>query len=206
MTYFPLPGATRADWSLSQVQLNHNFTASVLYDLPFGKGKRFGSSWNGGLNAVLGNWQINVIEKITSGFPVFIIASNNSSGVNLTNNANNFTRPDQICSPKADNATLSKWFNTQCFVDPQSGELGNAPRAPLYGPDFVNTDFSIIKRIPLSFREGTDIDFRAEFFNIFNHAQFGLPGGDVDGGNTFGVITNTVNNPRLVQFAIKLRF
>ncbi len=44
----------------------------------------------------------------------------------------------------------------------------------------MNTDFSIIKRIPLSFREGTDIDFRAEFFNIFNHAQFGLPGGDVD--------------------------
>ena len=93
VTYFPLPGTTRADWSLSQIQLNHNFTASVLYDLPFGKGKRFGSSWNGGLNAVLGNWQINVIEKITSGFPVFIIASNNSSGVNLTNNGNNFEPP-----------------------------------------------------------------------------------------------------------------
>ncbi len=135
VTYFPLPGTTRADWSLSQVQLNHNFTASVLYDLPFGKGKRFGSSWNGGLNAVLGNWQINVIEKITSGFPVFVIASNNSSGVNLTNNGNNFTRPDQICSPKADNATLSKWFNTQCFVDPQSGELGKcAPSARLTAP------------------------------------------------------------------------
>ncbi len=206
VTYFPLPGTTRADWSLSQIQLNHNFTASVLYDLPFGKGKRFGSSWNGGVNAILGNWQIDVIEKITSGFPVFIIASNNSSGVNLTNNGNNFTRPDQICAPKADNATLSKWFNTQCFVDPQSGELGNSPRAPLYGPDFVNTDFSIIKRIPLSFREGTDIDFRAEFFNIFNHAQFGLPGGDADTASTFGVITSTVNNPRLVQFAIKLRF
>ena len=88
----------------------------------------------------------------------------------------------------------------------RSGELGNAPRAPLYGPDFVNTDFSIIKRIPLSFREGMDIDFRAEFFNIFNHAQFGCPVRDADIGQHFGVITNTVNNPRLVQFALKLRF
>ncbi len=130
VTYFPLPGTTRADWSLSQIQLNHNFTASVLYDLPFGKGKRFGSSWNGGLNAVLGNWQINVIEKITSGFPVFVIASNNSSGVNLTNNGNNFTRPDQICSPKADNAALSKWFNTQCFVDPAVGRTGKCSPGP----------------------------------------------------------------------------
>ncbi|MBZ5653139.1 MAG: hypothetical protein LAO18_21960, partial [Acidobacteriia bacterium] len=206
VTYFPLPGTTRADWGLSQIQLNHNFTASVLYDLPFGKGKRFGSSWNSGLDAVLGNWQINVIEKITSGFPVFVIASNNSSGVNLTNNGNNFSRPDQICSAQADSPTLSKWFNTQCFVDPASGQLGSSPRAPVYGPDFVNTDFSIIKRIPLSFREGTDLDFRAEFFNLFNHAQFGLPGGDADSATNFGVITNTVNNPRLVQFALKLRF
>ena len=68
----------------------------MLYDLPFGKGKAFGSGWNSGMNAVLGNWQVNVIEKITSGFPIFIIASNNVSGVPLTNNGNNFhdlTRP-----------------------------------------------------------------------------------------------------------------
>ncbi len=206
VTYWPLPGTTRADWSLSQIQLNHNFTASVLYDLPFGKGKQFGSSWSGPVNAVFGNWQVNVIEKLTSGFPIFVIASNNSSGVNLTNNGNNFVRPDQTCGAKADNQTLNKWFNTQCFADPAAGELGDAPRAPAYGPRFVNTDFSIIKRFPLAFREGTDLDFRAEFFNLFNHAQFGLPGSDVDSATNFGVITSTVNNPRLIQFALKLRF
>ena len=155
---------------------------------------------------MLGNWQVNVIEKITSGFPIFIIASNNVSGVPLTNNGNNFSRPNQTCTPKADSPTLNKWFNTQCFADAATGQLGDAPRAPVYGPDFVNTDFSIIKRIPLSFREGMDIDFRAEFFNIFNHAQFGSPGSDVDTGSNFGVITSTVNNPRLIQFALKLRF
>ena len=71
----------------------------------------------------------------------------------------------------------------------------------------MNTDFSIIKRIPLSFREGVDIDFRAEFFNIFNHAQFGLPGSDVDTGRAISAsLPCTVNNPRLIQFALKLRF
>ena len=154
----------------------------------------------------MGNWQVNVIEKATSGFPIFTIASNNSSGVNLTNNGNNFVRPDQVCGAKASSPTLSKWFNTQCFVDPAGGELGNAPRAPAYGPRFVNTDFSVIKHFPLPFREGTEMDFRAEFFNLFNHPQFGLPGADTDSSTNFGVITSTVNNPRLIQFALKLRF
>ena len=206
VTYWPLPGNERADWSLSQVQLNHNFTASVLYDLPFGKGKQFGSGWSGPVNTILGNWQINVIERISSGFPIFIINSTNNSGVTLTNNGNNYNRPNQVCGAQASSATLSKWFNTQCFVTAPTGELGTAPRAPVYGPDFVNTDFSLIKRIPLSFREGTDLDFRAEFFNLFNHAQFGLPGSDLASQTNFGVITSTVNNPRLIQFALKLRF
>ena len=205
-TYWPLPGNKRADWSLSQIQLNHNFTTSVLYDLPFGKGKQFGSNWGGATNTILGNWQVNVIEKITSGFPVFLVASSNGSGVNLTNNGNNFNRPDQICSGQASDPTIGKWFNTQCFVDPASGALGNAPRAPVYGPRFVNTDFSVIKHFALPFREGTELDFRAEFFNLFNHPQFGQPGSDVDSPGNFGAITSTVNNPRLIQFALKLKF
>ncbi|MDQ1390073.1 MAG: hypothetical protein QOF56_3527, partial [Acidobacteriaceae bacterium] len=204
-TYWPLPGTTRADWALSQIQLNHNFTASVIYDLPFGKGKQFGSSWNGPLNAVLGNWEVDVIEKATSGFPIFMIASSNNSGTNLTNNGNNFNRPDQLCSAKSSHPTLSEWFNTQCFAAPANGELGNAPRAPAYGPRFVNTDFSAIKHFVLPYRDGMMLDFRAEFFNIFNHSQFGQPGSDVE-SSTFGVISSTVNNPRLIQFALKLKF
>jgi len=206
VTYWPLPGNIRADWSLSQIQLNHNFTTSVIYDLPFGRGKRLGANWGGVANTIAGDWQINVIEKITSGFPVFIDASNNSSGVNLTNNGNNLNRPNQICSAKASNPTISNWFNTQCFADAPGGELGNSPRAPVYGPDFVNTDFSVIKGFRLPWRDGMALDFRAEFFNIFNHPQFGLPGGDADSGTNFGIITSTVNNPRLIQFALKLKF
>ena len=204
VTYFPLPATNRADWALSQVNLNHNFTASVLYDLPFGKGKQFGAGWNNVTNAILGGWQVNLIEHVTSGFPIFVISSNNSSGVNLTNNGNNFSRPDQTCAAGASNPTLEHWFNTECFQDAGPGKLGNANRAPAYGPRFVNTDFSFIKTFAI--RDQMGLDFRAEIFNLFNHAQFGLPGNDADSGTNFGVITSTVNNPRLVQFALKFHF
>jgi Carboxypeptidase regulatory-like domain len=202
VTYWPLPGTTKADWGLSQVQLNHNLTASIIYNLPLGKGKPFGSTWSGPLNAVFGNWELNVIEKITSGFPIFVGASNSNSGVN----GSTINRPNQICNGRLGNPSISRWFNTGCFVDPPLGELGDSPRAPLYGPGFMNTDFSAVKHFPLSFREATDLEFRAEFFNLFNHPQFYLPASDVDSPSSFGVITQTVNNPRLVQFALKLRF
>ena len=204
VTYWPLPGNAKADWSLSQVQLNHNFTASLIYELPFGRGKQFGGDWNGAANAIAGGWQINVIEHITSGFPIFLIDGGNRSGVNLTNNANNFNRPNQTCNGHLSNASIHEWFNTDCFVDAPDGQLGNASRAPVYGPRFVNTDFSLIKTF--SIREGMGLDFRAEFFNLFNHAQFGLPGNDTDSATNFGVITSTVNNPRLIQFALKFKF
>jgi Carboxypeptidase regulatory-like domain len=208
-TYFPLPGWQTLDWGLSQINLNQNFTASIIYDLPFGKGRKWGSNWNGAANAIAGGWEMTVIEKATSGFPIFVIDSNNTSGAGLENaNDESLIRPNQTCNPVLSNPTLSEYFNTACFSQPAPGELGNAKRTPLSGPDFVNTDFSIIKHfVP---REGMRVDFRTEFFNLFNHPQFGAPGGNGSGADfnspTFAVINYTVNNPRLVQFALKLAF
>jgi hypothetical protein len=208
-TYFPLPNWQNLDWGLSQINLNQNFTASIIYDLPFGKGKKWGSNWNAAGNAILGGWEATVIEHATSGFPIFDIDSN-APGVSLLNaNDSALIRPNMTCNPALSNPTLAEWFNTGCFSQPVSGELGNAPRTlPVAGPDFVNTDFSVIKHfVP---REGWRVDFRAEFFNLFNHPQFGAPGGNGSGAdfNTpqFAVINYTVNNPRLVQFALKLVF
>ncbi len=209
-TYFPLPNWQSLDNGLSQINLNHNFTASIIYDLPLGKGRKWGSNWNAAANAIAGGWEVTVIEHATSGFPIFDIDSNNTSGAGLLNaNASSLIRPNMTCNPALSNPTLSAWFNTACFAQPAAGELGNAPRTlPVSGPDFVNTDFSIIKHfVP---REGWRVDFRTEFFNLFNHPQFGAPGGNGDGAdfNTpqFAVINYTVNNPRLVQFALKLAF
>lgn len=227
--YWPLPGTQRADWSLSQINLNDQFTASVLYELPVGKGKAFGSNFGGVANAILGDWQVNVIEKVTSGFPLFVVASANGnfsgSGVNFQWNGSSLNRPNEVgdpnkpgpvaanpgCAAPAQVHTLANWFNPCAFVDAPAGELGNSSRAPIYGPRFVNTDFSVIKDFPISFREGMRVQFRAEFFNIFNHAQFYLLGGagqmqDVDSASSFGVVNGTVNNPRVIQFALKLNF
>jgi Carboxypeptidase regulatory-like domain len=209
--YYPLPGWQKSDWGLSQINLNNNFTASVIYDLPFGRGKQFGNNWNNVENAVLGNWQLTVIEKITSGFPIFVIDSLNNSGVGFYNNGNDYNRPNQVCNPNTGfHQSLGEWFNTACFAQPGAGELGNSSRAPVTGPDFVNTDFSVIKRFALPW-EGMGLDFRAEFFNLFNHAQFGLTGipglaDDINSPATFGKISSTVNNPRLVQFGLKFTF
>ena len=208
-TYFPLPNYQNLDWGLSQINLNQNFTASIIYDLPFGKGRKWGSNWNAAANAIAGGWELTLIEKATSGFPIFVIDSNNTSGVNFLNaNGSAFIRPNQTCNPVLSNPTLAEWFNPSCFSQPAAGELGNANRTPLSGPDFVNTDFSIIKHfVP---REGWRVDFRTEFFNLFNHPQFGAPGGNASGADfnssTFAVVNYTVNNPRLVQFALKLAF
>ena len=209
-TYWPLPGSNKADWGVSGLNLNDQFTASVIYDLPFGKGKRFGGDWSGPVNAVLGGWSINVIERAESGFPIFVYDSQNLSGVNFLDNFANWNRPDQICDPKSSHPTVTKWFNTQCFVAPPAGQLGTASRTPVYGPRFVNTDFSAIKRFRLN--EAMNMDFRAEFFNLFNHAQFNdpgsssTPGADLASPSTFGVISSTVGNPRVIQFALKFTF
>jgi hypothetical protein len=194
--------------------------------LPFGKGQKYGSNWNGAVNAFLGGWQANVIVKVTSGFPLFVVNNVNQSGVNFMWNGDTLNRPNEVgnpmvagpvaanptCVAPAKVHTLANWFNPCAFMPAPIGELGDASRTPLYGPDFVNTDFSAIKNFPISFREGMNLQFRAEFFNLFNHAQFFLPGlggsgmQDISSPSNFGVTSATVNNPRVIQFALKLTF
>jgi len=206
--YFPLPNWQKLDWAPSQLDLHNNFTGSVIYDLPFGKDKKYGSSWSNATDSILGGWQVTLIEKITSGFAFPLIDSNNNSGVsfNTGGNGNAFERPNQVagCNPYA-NQTKTQYINVACFAQPAAGELGNASRVPVYGPDFVNTDFSLIKQFKLPW-ENMGLNFRAEFFNLFNHAQFGLPVNDFNAPSGFGAVNSTVNNPRLVQFGLKLTF
>ncbi len=226
--YWPLPGMDKADWSLSALNVNNTFTAGVIYDLPFGKGKRYGNSWNGAGNAILGNWQINVIERALSGFPLFVVDSGNASGVPFFwNSGPSFDRPNEVgdpnkggqvaanpgCVAPAKVHTLTAWFNPCAFEQAPAGELGTAPRAPVSGPNFINTDLSIIKNFVLPFREGMGVQFRAEFFNLFNHAQFYLSGDGSYGQmqniatpTSFGVVNATAGNPRVVQLALKLNF
>jgi hypothetical protein len=234
--YYPLPGTQKLDWGLSELNLNQVFSASVLYDLPFGKGKYWGSNWSTPVDAALGHWSVNLIEKATTGFPLYVVDSADESGTFFSYNGNTFQRPDQIADPNragvvTNNSnpgcsalvsqggiapdrvhTITNWFNPCAFDFAPAGQLGTGVRAPVYGPRFVNTDFSLIKDLPLTFREGMGLQFRAEFFNLFNHPQYFLQGAggtgemDINTPSSFGVINNTVNNPRLIQFAVKLKF
>jgi len=228
--YWPLPNTAKLDWGLSQLNLNDVFTASILYDLPFGKGKYFGNNWSGPTNTLLGNWQINVIERAESGFPLFVVDSLDESGVFFMYNGLVIQRPNEVGNPNqpgdvAANPgcvgppkihTLQNWFNPCAFMKAPAGELGTAPRAPVYGPRYVNTDFSLIKDFPFSFHERMNLQFRAEFFNLFNHPHFFLPGlagtgeQDINTPSSFGVVSQTVNqtvnDARSIQFALKLRF
>jgi hypothetical protein len=222
--FWPLPGTQKLDWGLSQLNLNDTFTASILYELPFGKGKRYGAHMGGVANAILGNWQVNLIQRAESGFPLFVVDSANTgptfgaapapgnTGQYLNYNFFSFNRPDLIGDPNGPHCLPNTVFNTCAFGHAPPGELGTAPRAPVYGPRFVNTDFSVMKDLPLSLREGMKVQFRAEFFNLFNHPQFYMGGiedtgaQDINTPSSFGIINQTLNNPRLIQFALRLNF
>jgi hypothetical protein len=205
--YFPLPNWQNLDWALSQINLDQSFTGSVIYDLPFGKGKAFGSSWNTATDALLGGWRLTLIQKVLSGFPVPLIDSFNQSGTtfNAGGNDNNFNRPNRVsnCNPSSADHGQHQWINSACFVAAPAGELGNASRVPATGPDFVNSDVSAIKQFALPHEMG--LNFRAEFFNVFNHPQFGPPIADINQPG-FGAVTSTVADARLIQLALRLNF
>jgi hypothetical protein len=201
VAYYPLHPAGLSDKGLSVIDQSNNFSASVLYRLPIGQGKRYEAGASGITQALMGGWQTNVIAHLASGFPMGLSTGVNNSGTELGVYLGN--RPDQICSGKLSQSTPQEFFNTSCFVDPPAGALGGASRTPLSGPDFLNFDASLFKT--LTIYESTQLEFRTEIFNLFNHPQFAFPGTTTDSPG-FGQITQTVNNPRLIQFGLKLIF
>jgi hypothetical protein len=207
IAYFPIavadssgtPLSPHVDKGLSTTDQTHNFSASALYQLPFGHGKRWGGSAKGWSEQIIGSWQLNVISHMASGFPFGVIAGTNFSGTTGFGN-----RADQTCNGKLSHHTVTEFFDTSCFSDPAAGVMGNASRTPLYGPDFINFDVSLFKTFRTT-EKGPSLQFRTETFNVFNHPQFALPGNYTDSSG-FGQIGSTVNNPRLIQFALKLIF
>jgi hypothetical protein len=191
IVYFPVaPDAM--DVGSSNTDLRHNFTLSVLYDVPVGQGRRYLDGAGAVAQALLGGWSVNGIFVAHSGYPLGMSMSSNQSGTAFGN------RPDRVCSGKLDNPTVARWFDTSCFVAPPVGVLGNAARTTLFGPGRMNLDAALSKRFG-------PVQFRAEIFNVFNNAQFAVPG-TVVGAPNFGVIESTVKGPRQIQLALKYTF
>ena len=189
------------DRGSSGFDIRHRFTQSLNYALPFGKGRKhsFGS---GAANAILGGWDTNGILTLQTGLPFtpqLQTSVSNSGG----------SRPDRNGSGKLDNPDRALWFNTSFNTSgavwsvPQQFTYGNGGRNILYGPGRVNFDWSLFKDFSPS--ESWRIQFRAEFFNLFNTPQFALPNPTI-GNPSAGVITSTIGNNRQVQLGLRLSF
>jgi len=202
--------------SLSSQDISQRLVISYVLDLPFGHGKMFANSFNGIANGVVSGWGVNGITTFQRGFPLKITwAGANTAlegaGLGVAN-----VRPDVIsgCDLKGGGGHITGWFNTNCFAPPPQWGFGSEARVDpvLRGPGIDNFDFAIFKRTKITERLG--IEFRTEFFNLFNHPYFNVPGTGYNGtptGNGFGAITTTVQNgvaspERLVQFALKFVF
>jgi hypothetical protein len=196
----------------SDFDVRHVISINGLYDLPFGRGKTFAGNASGWLNQLIGGWQLSGILGWRTGLAFQTVA--NSFPISFANNVpaifNGNTSAIQT-NVHLDPATKQ----VQLFKDPTAAlaafsfptGLQSGSRNNLRGPGFSNLDFGVAKHFPI--RERLALEFRADAFNVFNHANFGLPGvsstADINLPNTFGVIT-TVGAPRVMQFALRLDF
>ncbi|MPZ21625.1 MAG: hypothetical protein GEV06_27605 [Luteitalea sp.] len=192
----------RAEKALDNQHRKHRFVASYVWELPFGRDRRFGSEWGGLLNALLGGWSTQGIITFTSGRPFSVTVggdpANNGSfeSVDRPNLVGDPTRPDG-----AD--PVDQFFDTAAFEVPAAFTFGNAGRNTLTGPSLNNGDLGLFKRFDL----GGDVDaeFRFEAFNVTNTPHLGLPNA-VLGTSSFGQISGTASPNRKLQFGLKVLF
>ena len=181
--------------------LRHNISANAVYLLPF-KGNRFKEGW-----------QLTLIQAWHTGVPFSI---NEGDQAFLGNNFDS-ERPNYVagCNVYA-NQKVNAWYNPACFTPSAYGTIGNLGRNNIFGPGYLDTDFGVLKNTRIN--ERLNLQFRAELFNIFNHANFGLPAGNAfTAGSVFtnyqagavgnaNQITTIIGNARQTQFSLKLLF
>ncbi len=189
----------RQDWGPSDFNRTQLFVLSGTYQLPFGKGQRYFSSASAPANALFGNWNVGGILTMNTGQPYDILASGD-----IANVGGGSQRAQVIGDPNSGfSQSRLEWFNTAAFTDPTLYTFGNEGRNNLTGPPVKNFDFITYKNFAI--KERFTLQFRAEFFNVFNHTNFGLPSNTIDTAS-FGQITSTATASREIQFALKLLF
>jgi hypothetical protein len=192
------------DKGATSFDVRHRAVISTIYDLPFGRNRMFGKSMSPALDLLAGGWTMTAISAFATGTPVFLSGPATTASLNITH------RPNRICDGNTSNLLSNLRsngflaFDTNCFVNPPTGYFGNAGRDVIYGPGVDNWDIGFQKFFPL----GSDkrrLEYRAEMFNAFNHAQFGLPNGNAGAGANFGRVSSA-GSPRLIQMGMKLLF
>ncbi len=199
-----------AERSYSPFDTTHRFVANAVWSLPIGKGGLILN--NGGwASTLVGGWQVNGIITLQTGTPFTVTTndfsltgSNHQSRATCVSNpyAGTSTDPSQI----AGTAATGFFINPAAFAFPALGTFGNCAPRGFHGPGLENIDLSVFKQFPI--REQWRLEFRAEFFNSFNHPSFTNPNSTFTTSQlrSFGKIFNTVSDPRDIQFALKLYF
>jgi hypothetical protein len=198
------PICDRCNRSLSLFDARHRLVVSYLWELPVPK-------YDGAKGKILNGWAISGITSFQSGFPIRIQSSDdaeleNSFDFELPGKPD-LVAPFKTFDPRKNN---NYYFDPNSFALPVQSDtstplqlLGNAPRTICCGPGINNFDFSVQKILPVG--ENKHFEFRAEFFNIFNHTQFLNPDGNISDGADFGRIKRA-RDPRNIQFALKFAF
>jgi hypothetical protein len=185
--------------------VRQNSTFNLLYDVPLGEGHRFLSS---GLDSKLASgWRVSTLGILRSGVADTVYIGTNTFGNGDFINQ----RPNCVAglTPYADPQTVTNWLNPAAFSMPMAGTFGNCGRNTIYGPNFRNVDFSVLKETKLG--QSRNLEFRAEFFNILNHPAFAQPD-TAFGTPTFGEIFNTLGRTlgagtsRQIQFVLRFSF
>jgi hypothetical protein len=197
---FPMdPYNLRLEYGLSQSHYPHRFVSAFVYDLPWGKGRRW--LQRGPAAWLAGGWQLSNITTLQSGDQVWI-----TQAANTAQTFGRQFRPNWIGNailPQEERG-IERWFNTAAFAAPPARTFGSAPKFPgIEGPGLASVDASLIRFIPLP-REGMRIELRGDFFNVINRVNFGSPGGAL-GTPNFGRLTSA-RLPRTIQLGAKFWF
>jgi hypothetical protein len=194
--------------SLESFDVPQRLVFNYSFQLPFGRGQHWLSNAGDGLNRVINGWRFSGITAFTHGYPLALTAQPEDISTKFGTGT---IRPNRVagCNPKISGSAVSRlneWFNTACFVQPATPfSFGNEGRTDprLYAQGVNNWDISLAKETRLNERVG--LNFEAQFLNTFNRVQFGPPNSQV-GNPNYGKVTSTVNQPRLIQFALRLVF
>jgi hypothetical protein len=189
-----------AEWGPAFHDVRHNVVLSATYDLPFGTGRRWGTNWSAVTDSILGGWRLGGIFQTRSGLPITVIDGRNRS----LQGERSFERPNCVGDWKPSNQTIDNWLDINGFAAAPQGTFGDCPIGVARAPGYTNLDMVLSKRFAAG--GARYAEFRVEAFNVLNHPSFGPPARDISVPNTFGVITNTISAPRVVELAIKFYF
>ncbi len=202
------------EYGATDFDVRHNFTANGVWTLPVGKGHSALGDASPLVNTLLGGWQLSGIGTARTGLPLNVTLSRSASDLPDGLNANQ--RPDIVVGQPVypSQQTTGLWLNPYAFTTPAKNTWGNAPRNALRAPGIWQIDTSLEKRFPVT--ERVALSFRADVFNLLNHAQYGKPSvkwTDPSKGTTFGAITSPYTTsaigsgtPRQMQFMLRLTF